>query len=83
MDAAIPQFHDEHQSANHRRSHPSRFGQHARKIALLFYNALKHGIRYVEQGLEAYEKRYREQSIKRLKKTAAHFGYQLTTQTFA
>jgi len=52
----------------------------ARKIAVLFYNALKHGIGYVEQGLQAYEKRYREQSITRLKKAAAHFGYQLTTQ---
>src|SRR6185312_8748208 len=40
----------------------------ARKIAVLFYNALKHGIGYVEQGLQAYEKRYREQSITRLKK---------------
>jgi len=28
----------------------------ARKIAILFYNALKHGVKYVEQGLEAYEK---------------------------
>lgn len=55
----------------------------ARKIAILFYNALKHGIRYIEHGLEAYEKRYREQSIKRLRKAAAHFGYQLTTQRIA
>lgn len=46
----------------------------ARKIAILFYNALKHGIKYVEAGLEAYEKRYREQSIKRMKKAAARFG---------
>lgn len=53
----------------------------ARKIAILFYNALKHGIRYVEQGLETYEKRYREQSVKRLKKAAAYFGYQLANQS--
>lgn len=46
----------------------------ARKIAILFYNALKHGIKYVEQGLEAYEKKYREQSIKRIKKAAAGLG---------
>jgi hypothetical protein len=43
----------------------------ARKIALLFYNAIKFGIKYVEEGLEAYEKRYREQSINRIKKAAS------------
>jgi transposase len=46
----------------------------ARKIALLFYNALKYGVQYVEQGLEQYEKKYREQSIQRLTKAAAKFG---------
>jgi transposase len=46
----------------------------ARKIAILFYNALTRGLKYVEQGLDAYEKKYREQSIKRMKKAAARFG---------
>jgi transposase len=46
----------------------------ARKIATLFYKALKHGLRYVEHGLEMYEKKYREQSINRLKKAATVFG---------
>jgi len=46
----------------------------ARKIAILFYNALKYGLKYVEQGLEAYEKKYREQSIQRIKRAAAGFG---------
>jgi transposase len=55
----------------------------ARKIAILFYNALKHGVHYVEQGLNEYEKRYREQSIKRLKKTAAIFGLRLEEQPLA
>jgi transposase len=55
----------------------------ARKIAILFYNALKHGLAYVEQGLEAYETKYREQSIKRLVKAAAHFGYKLEQQSLA
>jgi hypothetical protein len=52
----------------------------ARKIAILFYNALKYGLRYVEQGLEAYEKSYHQQSVKRLQKAAAHFGYKLAPQ---
>jgi transposase len=55
----------------------------ARKIAILFYNTLKHGIAYVEQGLEAYEIKYREQSLKRLAKAAAHFGYKLEQQPIA
>jgi transposase len=46
----------------------------ARKIAILFYNALKHGLAYIEQGLEAYEKKYREQSIHRIKKAAKRLG---------
>jgi len=55
----------------------------ARKIAILFYNALKHGVKYVEQGLEAYEKKYREQSIKRMKKAAARFGLTLVEPKLA
>jgi transposase len=49
----------------------------ARKIAILFYNTLKFGTQYVEQGLEAYEKRYRQQSINRLRKAAHHLGFAL------
>lgn len=55
----------------------------ARKIAILFYNALKYGIAYVEHGLNAYEIQYREQSLKRLAKAAAHFGYKLEHQSLA
>jgi transposase len=50
----------------------------ARKIAILFYNALTKGVPYIEQGLEAYETKYREQAIKRIKKAALRFG--LTVQ---
>lgn len=46
----------------------------ARKIAILFYNAMRFGLKYVEQGLQAYEKKYREQSIQRFKKAAHHLG---------
>ncbi len=55
----------------------------ARKIAILFYNALKHGVKYVEQGLEASRKKYREQSIKRRKKAAARFGLTLVRPKLA
>jgi transposase len=55
----------------------------ARKIATLFYNALRHGVPYVEQGLQAYEQRYRQQSIKRLQAAAARFGLKLENQSLA
>jgi transposase len=53
----------------------------ARKLAILFYNALRHGIKYVEQGLEKYEQQYKERTLKGLARAAARFGYTLTTQT--
>jgi hypothetical protein len=55
----------------------------ARKIAILFYNALTKGVEYVEQGLEAYEKKYREQSIRRITKAAQRFGLTLVEPRLA
>lgn len=46
----------------------------ARKLAVLFYNCLVHGWTYVEEGLEAYETKYKEQMIKRVKAQAKRFG---------
>jgi transposase len=51
----------------------------ARKLAILFYNVLRHGIHYVEEGLKRYEARYREQSIRNLKRRAKELGLQLLT----
>lgn len=53
----------------------------ARKIAILFYNALTKGVKYVEYGLEAYEKRYREQMIRRIKNSARRFGLTVVEPT--
>ncbi len=52
----------------------------ARKIAILFYNALRHGIKYVEEGLEKYEKAYKERTLRGLERAAARLGYKLTNQ---
>jgi transposase len=52
-----------------------------RKLAQLFYWTLKHGLAYVEQGLQAYETKYRAQSIKRLKAAARHFGLSVVSDT--
>jgi len=36
----------------------------ARKIAILFYNGLRHGMDYVDPGASYYETRYRERVLK-------------------
>jgi transposase len=50
----------------------------ARKIAQLYYNTLRYGNAYVEQGLRAYQEKYRQDSIRRLKAAARHFGLQFS-----
>ncbi len=52
----------------------------ARKIAILFYNALRYGIKYVEQGLEKYKQTYKERTLRGLERAAARLGYKLTNQ---
>jgi transposase len=52
----------------------------ARKIAELYYNTLRYGNSYVEQGLQAYEQKYRQDSIRRLKAAARKFGLKVTAQ---
>jgi transposase len=49
----------------------------ARKIAVLYYNAMTKGIQYIEDGLILYQQKFKEQQIKRLHKQAKHFGLQL------
>lgn len=51
----------------------------ARKIAVLYYNVMTKGIEYVEKGLNAYQQKFKEQQIMRLKKQAKHLGFQLIT----
>lgn len=49
----------------------------ARKLAVLFYNMLKHGQEYVEKGLDYYNKIYQDKVISGLNKKAQTFGYAL------
>jgi transposase len=49
----------------------------ARKLATLIYRTLRWGKNYVDEGAEAYEKRYREARIQRLRSIASELGYQL------
>jgi transposase len=50
----------------------------ARKLATLIYRLLRWGQPYVDEGAEAYEKRYQESRIKSLTARAKELGYQLT-----
>jgi transposase len=49
----------------------------ARKIAVLFYNAVRHGMEYVDPGASAYETRYRARVINNLHRRAKAFGFAL------
>lgn len=49
----------------------------ARKIAVLFYNAMRFEITYQDPGADQYERNYRERVIKNLHRKAADFGYTL------
>jgi transposase len=49
----------------------------ARKIAVLFYNAMRFGMTYQDPGADHYERRYKERVIKQLHRRAAEFGFTL------
>ena len=49
----------------------------ARKIAVLFYNAVQHGMKYVDPGASSYETRYRARVIDNLHRRAKAFGFVL------
>src|SRR2546426_10358763 len=49
----------------------------ARKIAILFYNAMRFGRDYRDPGASHYEQKYRERVVKQLHRRAAEFGFTL------
>ena len=53
----------------------------ARKIATFIYRLLRWGQPYIDEGAEAYEKRYQLQRIRGLESRAKQLGYQLTPLT--
>ena len=52
----------------------------ARKIAVLFYNAMKYGTKYSDPGAEYYEQRYKERVMKNLKRQAERMGMVLSAK---
>ncbi len=49
----------------------------ARKIAVLFYNAVRHGMDYADPGASYYEERYRQRVLTNLQRRAKALGYVL------
>jgi hypothetical protein len=49
----------------------------ARKIAVLYYNAMRFGTAYADPGADHYEHEYKERVIKQLHRRAAEFGFSL------
>jgi transposase len=49
----------------------------ARKLAVLFYKALRFGMAYADPGVSAYEVRYRERVVQHLQRRAHSLGFTL------
>lgn len=49
----------------------------ARKIAVLFYNTLRHGMAYADPGASYYEERYKRRVLTNLERRAKSLGYVL------
>jgi transposase len=53
----------------------------ARKLAVLFYNALRYGMAYQDPGAAYYEEQYRQRVLKGLRRRAKELGYELQAAT--
>ena len=49
----------------------------ARKLAVVFYTALRYGLHYSDPGASYYEQRYRERVVRNLTRRAQQLGYTL------
>jgi hypothetical protein len=49
----------------------------ARKIAVLVYNALRHGMAYADPGASYHEERYKRRVLANLRRRARSLGYAL------
>lgn len=53
----------------------------ARKLAVLFYNALRFGMEYVDPGEHAYEQRYQDRVLHQLQRRARQMGFTLVQES--
>jgi transposase len=49
----------------------------ARKLAILFYNALRFGMTYADPGASYYDERYRQRVLDNLRRRAQYLGFTL------
>ena len=49
----------------------------ARKIAVLFYNTLRYGLRYADPGASYYDERFRQRAVTNLRRRATALGFVL------
>lgn len=50
----------------------------ARKLAVLFYNAMRYGMEYQDPGVTYYEEQHRQRMLKGLRRRAKELGYELS-----
>ena len=62
---------------------PTAINAGAHKLARLVYRMLKFGKAYVETGQEAYEKLFKERTLRNLQRKARELGFQVTPITAA
>jgi len=55
----------------------------ARKLATLFYTALRFGLAYADPGASYYEERYRQRVLDTLRRRARHLGFALVADPAA
>jgi len=53
----------------------------ARKLAILIYRLLRWGRPYLDEGAQAFEKRYQQQRIRSLMARAKELGYKILPAT--
>ena len=53
----------------------------ARKLAMLFYDSLRFGMRYVDPGQASYEERYQTRVLANLTRRAKQLGYVLVKES--
>jgi len=53
----------------------------ARKLAVLFYNALRFGLAYADPGASYYEERYKQRVLHHLQRRARQMGFVLVPST--
>jgi transposase len=55
----------------------------ARKLAILIYRMLRHGMAYVDEGIQSYEERFRTARLQTCQQIAKQLGYKLIQESAA